>query len=259
MEFKTIITSVEDGVGIIKLNRPKAMNAINSELLEECCVALDQMQADPEVKTIMAYGGDQVFAAGADIKNFLTYSPMEAWEFIDLVHKTIFKIEDNYKPVVAAINGFALGGGCELAMACDLRVAAENATFGLPEINLGIYPGGGGTQRFARFAGIGRAKEMVLTGNFFDGKRAYEIGLVNVLVPPEEVFETAKKLCKRLGKKSAMALRLAKQAVNNSFNTDIKTGSKFEQDGFALLFSTDDQTECMSAFVEGRKATLTGK
>ncbi|MGE5415823.1 MAG: enoyl-CoA hydratase/isomerase family protein [Acidobacteriota bacterium] len=259
MTYETILYEVEEGIGILTINRPKAMNAVNAQLLIDTYDALEKMEKDPDVKAIIITGGDKVFAAGADIKAVMNFTAFEAREFIELVHKTIFKLEDNWKPVIAAVNGFALGGGTEMCLAADIRVAADNATFGLPEINIGIYPGGGGTQRMPRLVNMGRAKELVFTGDFFDAKKAYEMGLVNHIVPAEEVMATAKKIAKKLSKKPSLALRLAKSACNASMNTDIKTGSKLEQEGFAMLFASEDQKECMAAFAEGRKATLKGK
>ncbi|MGE5396999.1 MAG: enoyl-CoA hydratase/isomerase family protein [Chitinophagales bacterium] len=259
MAYETIIVEIKDAIGIMTINRPKAMNAVNMQLLTETYDALCDLESNPEVKAIIITGGDKVFAAGADIKAMMNYTAFEARAFIEQVHKTIFKMEDNHKPLVAAICGFALGGGTEMALACDIRVVADNATFGLPEINLGIYPGGGGTQRMLRYAGLGRAKEAVLTGDFFDANKAKEFGLVNYMVPADQVMETAMKIAKKLSKKPVLGMMMAKAMVNNSMNTDIKTGCRAEQEGFALLFATEDQKECMAAFSEGRKATLTGK
>lgn len=257
--FECLLYEVKESVGILTINRPKAMNSVNRQLLEETCVALDMMDKDPEVKAIIITGGEKVFAAGADIKSVSAYTAFEARDFIEQVHRTIFAIEDHHKPIVAAICGFALGGGTEMALACDIRISADNATFGLPEINIGIYPGGGGTQRMPRVVGLGRAKEMVLTGDFFTAQRAYEIGLVNQLYPTDQVMPAAMKLAKKLAKKPPLALRLAKQALNNSMNTDIKTGCRLEQEGFSMLFATADQKEGMGAFLEGRKAEFKGK
>lgn len=259
MTYETILYDVEDGIGILTINRPKAMNAINAQLMTEALDGLTRMEKDPEVKVIIITGSDKVFAAGADIKEFSTMTAFEAREFIQLVHRTVFKIEDNNKVVITAVNGFALGGGCEMCLSSDIRIAADNATFGLPEINLGIYPGGGGTQRFPRLVGMGLAKEAILTGDFIPAQKMYEWGAVNHLVAPEEVLPFAKKLARKISKKPALAVRMAKSACNQSMNTDIKTGSLLEQEGFAMLFSTEDQKECMAAFMENRKATLTGK
>lgn len=258
MAYETLIPSISDGIATILINRPKAMNAVNMQLLDELILVLDEMENNPDVKAMIITGGDKVFAAGADLKTFVTYGVFDAFNFVDKVHKAIFKIEDSNKPVIAAICGLALGGGTEVALACDLRVSADNATFGLPEINMGIYPGGGGTQRLPRIVGLGRAKELIMTGDFIDAKRAYEIGMVNYLVPSEQVMETAVKVAKKLSKKPPLALRMAKNSLNNSMNNDIKTGCRMEQEGFAMLFSTFDQKECMAAFAEGRKANITG-
>ena len=259
MSYQTILTSVDEGIGIIQLNRPKAMNAVDALLLGELLQALEEMEQDAETRVIIITGSDKVFAAGADIKAAVGLTPFEAREFLNLVHRTIFKIEENSKPVISAVCGFALGGGMELVMACDIKVAAENATFGLPEINLGIYPGGGGTQRLPRLIGMAYAKELILTGEFITGEKALEIGLVNYLVPAEEVLDTAKKVARKLASKPPLALKLAKNALNSSMNSDIKTGCQIEQDGWAMLFASEDQKEGMQAFLENRKPIFKGR
>lgn len=259
-QFETLLFSFEEpGIGIVQLNRPKAFNAVNMQLLLDAYEILAAMQDDPEIKVIIITGNENAFAAGADLKAVAKYNAFEARDFLDMVHKTIFMIEDNHKPIIAAVNGLALGGGLEMVMACDIRIVADNATLGLPEINLGIFPGAGGTQRFPRNASICLAKQYIYTGDFFDAATAEKMGLVNMVVPAAEVMETAKKFAKKLCKKSPLALREAKNAVNMSMNLDIKSGSRLEQLGWSMLFSSEDQKEGMAAFLENRKAEFKGR
>lgn len=259
-EFETVLVSFEDpNIGIIQMNRPKAFNAVNMQLLEDSYDALKGMHEDPEVHVIIVCGNENAFAAGADLRAVAGYNSFEARNFLDMVHKTIFMMEDNHKPIIAAVNGLALGGGLEMVMASDIRVVADNATLGLPEINLGIFPGAGGTQRFPRNSSICLAKQYIYTGDFFDAATAEKMGLVNMVVPADEVMDTAKKFARRISRKSPLAIREAKNAVNMSMNTDIKTGSRMEQLAWSMLFSSEDQKEGMNAFLENRKAEFKGK
>lgn len=259
-QFETILVRFEEpNIGILQMNRPKAFNAVNIKLLEESYEGLMAMQEDPEVKVIIVCGNENAFAAGADLRAVAGYNAFEARNFLDLVHKTVFALEDNHKPTIAAVNGLALGGGLEMVMASDIRVVADNATLGLPEINLGIFPGAGGTQRFPRNSSICLAKQYIFTGDFFDAATAEKMGLVNMVVPADEVMNTAIKIAKKLVRKSPLALREAKNAVNMSMNTDIKTGSRLEQLAWSMLFSSEDQKEGMQAFLENRKAEFKGK
>jgi enoyl-CoA hydratase len=258
-QFETALATVEDGIGILQLNRPKAFNAVNVQLLEDCYDILEGMHNDPEVRVIIITGNEKAFAAGADIKAVNAFNAFEARDFIDKVHKTVFMIEDNHKPTISAVQGLALGGGLEMAIACDIHVFAENATLGLPEINIGIFPGAGGTQRLPRMTSINKVKEFVFTGECFDGKTAEKYGIANVAVPSEEVMATAKKYAKKIAKKSPLALREAKNAVNMSMNLDIKAGCRSEQIAWAMLFSGEDQKEGMKAFLENRPADFKGK
>lgn len=259
-EYKTLLVSFEEpGIGIVQLNRPKAFNAVNMQLLEDSYDVLSNMQEDPEVKVIIITGNENAFAAGADLRAVAGYNAFEARNFLDMVHKTVFMIEDNHKPVIAAVNGLALGGGLEMVMASDIRIVADNATLGLPEINLGIFPGAGGTQRFPRSSSICLAKQYIYTGDFFDAATAEKIGLVNMVVPAAEVMDTAKKFAKKICRKSPLAIREAKNAVNMSMNLDIKSGSRLEQLAWSMLFSSEDQKEGMNAFLENRKAEFKGK
>jgi len=258
-EYKTILAWVEDGIGYMQFDRPKAMNAVNEVLLAEATEVLEAYSADPEVRVIIICGNENVFAAGADLKAVYPMTPFQARDYIDAVHKCLFAIEDNHKPTIAAVRGLALGGGLETVLACDIRIIADNATLGLPEINVGIYPGGGGTQRMPRNTSICLAKQYIFTGDFFDAATAYRMGLVNMVVPADQVMETAQKMARKLARKGALALREAKNAVNMSMNTDIKTGCRMEQIAWAMLFSSEDQKEGMGAFLENRKAEFKGR
>ena len=217
------------------------------------------MASDNSVKVLVVKGNEIAFAAGADIKNFVTYSPRDAHQYIYRVQVTMNKLLALGKPTIASIAGYALGGGCEMALACDLRIAAHSAHFGLPEINLGIVPGGGGTQRLTRLIGEGKAKELIFLGEVFDAQTAYELGLVNFLVPLSDLEEETRKLAKKLCKKPPVAVRTAKELIHLSYDVDIYTGLMMEKEKFAYLFSTDDQKEGMSAFLEGRKASFNGR
>ncbi|HZK43135.1 MAG TPA: enoyl-CoA hydratase-related protein [Syntrophomonadaceae bacterium] len=259
IEFNTILAWVEDGIGYAKFNRPKAFNALNYELMEESYELMTLYKDDPEVKAIIIHGDENAFAAGADLKAVSGYDAFEARNFIDQVHKTLFAVEDNHKPTIAAVRGLALGGGLELMMACDIHIIADNATLGLPEINLGIFPGGGGTQRMPRHTSICIAKQYIFTGDFFDAATAEKIGLANMVVPADEVMEAAAKFARKLSRKGPLAIREAKNAVNQSMNTDIKTGSRMEQLAWSMLFSSEDQKEGMGAFLESRRAEFKGK
>lgn len=259
LSFETVLAYVEDGIGYLQFNRPKAFNAVNVKLLEESVEVLNMYNDDPEVRVIIICGNENVFAAGADLKAVAGYNAFEARNFLDKVHRTVFAIEDNHKPTIAAVRGLALGGGLEVVMACDIHVIGDNATLGLPEINLGIFPGAGGTQRLPRITAINIAKQYIFTGDFFDAQTAYRIGLANVVVPAAEVMDQAKKFAKKISKKGPLALREAKASVNNSMNLGIKEGCRYEQIAWSMLFSSEDQKEGMTAFLENRKAEFKGK
>jgi enoyl-CoA hydratase len=254
MSFEFIDVKILDGIAVVSLNRPKALNALNKGMVLELDRVFDEMTVDPLVHAVVITG-EKNFAAGADISDMLTLSPEEAKEFS--FRHTFNKIEDFPKPVIAAISGFALGGGLELALACDIRVAAPNARLGFPEINLGIFPGAGGTQRLPRIIGPSRAKEMIYTGGIIDITKAAEYGLVDIVA--ENPLEEALKLAGKLAAKAPVALKLAKQCINIAFDVDQKTGIEFEAVNWAGTFATEDQREGMQAFVEKRKAVFKGK
>jgi enoyl-CoA hydratase len=252
--YKTLIYSIDNGIIIISINRPGSLNALNRMVFSELDEIFTELKNNDDVRIIILTGeGDKAFVAGSDISEMQGYSALEAREFALLANRVQGKIETFPKPVIAAINGFALGGGCELAMTCDIRIASTKAKFGQPEIKLGIIPGGGGTQRLPRLIGISRAKELVYTGETIDAQRAYEIGLVNKVVDPEDLIFEAKKLADQITNKSLSILMLAKQAFNCGSNLDLNRALEFEIECFANCFSTYDHNEGMAAFNEKRK------
>ncbi|GAB6181388.1 short-chain-enoyl-CoA hydratase [Desulfotomaculum defluvii] len=258
MEYKNLLYSKEENIALITLNRPKVLNALNLEIITELHNLLDEVAMDEEVKAVIITGGEKVFAAGADIPFMLGLTPTEAEKLATAFHATFDRIESLDKPVIAAIAGFALGGGCELSLACDLRLATEDAKFGQPEINLGVIPGAGGTQRLSRLIGVARSKDLIYTGKIIDAQTALSYGLVNEIVSNEDLLAKAKKLAKGLASKGPVALAAAKKAINYGIEVDKYTGNCFERQCFALLFSTQDQKEGMNAFLEKRKAQFKG-
>jgi enoyl-CoA hydratase len=260
MEFENLILEKEDYLAILYINRPKAMNALNAETLYEMDVAIKDVKADPNIKVMIVTGaGNKSFVAGADITFMLTLSPSEGRFFSDLGERVIRQFELLEKPVIAAVNGFALGGGCELAMSCDIRLASETAIFAQPEVGLGVIPGFGGTQRLPRLIGEGRAKELIYTTDVINAQEAYRIGLVNHVYPFEQLMEEAKQLAKRIAAKAPLAVGYAKFAINKGMQVDIDTAMSIESDMFGLCCATTDKFEGMGAFVEKRKPQFMGK
>ena len=252
MSYDTILVETRDAVGLITLNRPKALNALNNALMTELAAALDAFETDDAVGAVVLTGNEKAFAAGADIKEMQAASAMDmympdrfaVWERVTLCRK----------PVIAAVSGFALGGGCELAMMCDFILAADSARFGQPEINLGILPGAGGTQRLTRFVGKSKAMEMCLTGRFIDAEEAERCGLVSRVVPAAELLSEALKTAAAIAGKSRAAVYMTKEAVNRAYETTLSEGVRFERRMFYCAFSTADQKEGMAAFNEKRPA-----
>ncbi len=253
MAFKNLLLEKDGPIAVLSVNRPKALNALNEDTLEELDQAIDQVALDEEVKVIIITGAGNAFVAGADIVAMQTKTAIEGKAFGALGQEVFMKIEKLLKPVIAAVNGFALGGGCELAMACDIRIASEKARFGQPEVGLGIVPGFAGTQRMPRLIGSGLAKELIFTGDMIDANRALQIGLVNRVVPAESLLDEAKQLAQKIVSKAPLAVRYAKQAINEGLQVDLERGQLIEQDLLALCFSTEDQKEGMKAFLEKRK------
>jgi len=252
MAFETIVYETKGAVALITLNRPKAMNALNSQLAREIGQALHAADADPAVGCIVITGSEKAFAAGADIKEMQgkTFQTVYLEDFITKEWEEITKIR---KPVIAAVAGYALGGGCEVAMMCDFIVAADNAKFGQPEINLGILPGAGGTQRLARFAGKSKAMDMCLTGRLMDAQEALACGLVSRVFPADKLLEEALKIADIIAKKSRPVVFMIKESVNRAFETTLREGVLFERRVFHSAFALEDKNEGMAAFVEKRE------
>jgi enoyl-CoA hydratase len=251
MAYATLIVEVADHVGLIRLNRPEALNALNSQLLTELADALDSLGENDKVRCVILTGSERAFAAGADIKE------MSEKSFVDMFGEDFFTAQSEAilrfrKPIIAAVAGYALGGGCEIAMMCDFIIAADNAKFGQPEINLGVIPGLGGTQRLTRFVGKSKAMDMCLTGRFMDAAEAERSGLVSRVVPAKDLIEEARAAAARIAEKSMIAVMAAKESVNRSYDSTLREGLLFERRLFNALFATEDQSEGMAAFIEKR-------
>ena len=259
MEFNNILYAVEDGIALITMNRPKALNALNTETIGELSKALIAADKDNAVNGIIITGSGKAFIAGADISQMKDLNVLEGRDMTILGQNLMNQIESTTKPVIAAVNGFALGGGCELAMGCDIRIASEAAQFGQPEVNLGIIPGYGGTQRLPRLIGKGNAKYYTFTAEFFSAAEAFRMGLVQKVVPADELLDAAKKVMKTIMSKAPVAIRLAKVAINNGLNVDLTTGVNYEAEAYTVTFACVDRVEGMTAFVEKRKANFQGK
>jgi enoyl-CoA hydratase len=258
MAYQMIKTEREDTTFIITLNRPEKLNALSPELTGEVVDALNGVRTDETIRAIIITGGPKVFAAGADLSQMQTASPIDMYNR-NLGGDMWTTVAEMPQPTIAAVAGYALGGGCELAMACDLRLAADSAKFGQPEINVGIYPGAGGTQRLARLIGLGRAKELVYLGGQIDAEEAYRLGLVNKVVPGNDLLDEAKAWAKKLASKPPFTLRLVKQVMDQGFDLDLDSALKLERLGFIGLFGTQDQREGVTAFLEKRKPKYTGQ
>ena len=252
-----ILVETDGAVGIVRINRPKVLNALNPALMTALADQLETWDRDPGVHVIVLAGSERAFAAGADIGDMAERSTLEMYERDQFA--TWDRIKRVKKPIVAAVSGFALGGGCELMMMCDVIVASETAQFGQPEINLGVIPGAGGTQRLTRAVGKARAMDLVLTGRFLTAQEALTAGLISRVVPPEFWLEEAITVAKTMASKGPVALRLGKEAINKAFETTLAEGVEHERKLFYMLFATEDQKEGMSAFVEKRRPSFTGR
>jgi len=260
MKFETIIYEKKENIAWITLNRPEVLNAQSQAMLNEVTTALEQAKDDDEVWVIVLTGaGDRAFSAGADISEFPAWTPIDVIKKLKGVRRPFEFIREIHKPVIAMVNGFALGGGCELAMACDMIVASENARFGQPEISVGVIPGGGGTQVLARLVGEKKAKELVFTGDFISAEEALRFGLINKVVPKEKLRESVEELVGKLKSKSPAILKFAKLAVNKSLEGSLSVGMASETDLFAACFGTQDQKEGAKAFLEKRAPSYTGR
>jgi enoyl-CoA hydratase len=255
MQFENLLVDVAGPVATVTVNRPRAMNSLSFDTLREMEEAFSALEKNAEIKVIILTGaGQKAFVAGGDISAMENMSPMEGRAFALLAQTLLNRIERFRKPVIAAVNGYALGGGCELAMSCDLRIAADTARFGQPEVNLGIIPGWAGTQRLPRLVGKGRALELLFTGDMIDAAEAHRIGLVNRVVPADELLEEARKLAEKIASKGQVAIGMIKEAVHNGLEMDSARAIGYEAELFALCFSTEDQKEGMNAFLNKRKA-----
>jgi enoyl-CoA hydratase len=260
MEFKNTLIEKADGIATITINRPDALNALNEETVKELLARFEDAENDPTVKAVIITGaGDRAFCAGADLNMMKGAGAVRGTELSRIGQRLGDYIEAMTKPVIAAINGYALGGGIELAMACDIRLASENAQIGQPEINVGLIPGWGGTQRLPRYVGKGIAKEMIFTGRRIDAKTAERMGLVNSVVPPDQLRAKAKELATELIGKPPIAIKLSKMLINNSTETHPQVGLWQEAEAFGLVASTEDFNEGVTAFLEKRKPQYKGK
>lgn len=258
MAYETLITETRDGVGVITINRPDVRNAMNQQVMEDLRVALDKFREDEGVGAMIFTGaGDEAFIAGADIGELKERTVLDG--LAATMQQLYDEIESFEKPTIAAVNGYALGGGCELAMACDIRIAAENARFGLPEVGLSIIPGAGGTQRLARLVGKGRAVEMILTGRMIEAEDAYNIGLVSRVVQQAELMDAARETAQTILSKGPLAVRLAKLAIQAGFDVDQRTGQVIERLAQTVLYSSEDKQEGTSAFLDKREPDFKGR
>jgi len=259
MTYKNILVEKKDGIGYIKINRPNVLNALNQETIKEITNAVVDLEKDSKIKVVILTGEGKAFIAGADISAMANMTPLEAKEFSELGHNMLNTFEKSRLPIIAAVNGFALGGGCETLMACDIVIAGKSAKIGQPEINLGISPGLGGTQRLPRLIGRMKAKELLLTGRNLSAEEALNIGLVNMVVDDDKLMEEAEKLAGQIASKSSVQTSFIKALVNKGADIDLNSANSLEISYFSSSFSTHDQKEGMKAFLEKRKPKFKGK
>lgn len=260
MGYENLLVERDNEVAVLTINRPQVLNALNAKVLVELEQAFNELSADEGVKAIILTGaGEKAFVAGADIGELANLDCLNGIKAMRRGQHVFFQIEGCPKPVIAAVNGFALGGGCELAMSCDIRIASDKAKFGQPEVNLGLIPGYGGTQRLARLVGLGKAKEIIFTGDMIDAQEALRIGLVDKVVPAAELLTQAKEMARKIASRAPVAVRLSKQAINFGANVDLMSGCRFEADQFGASCATGDMKEGTKAFLEKRKPEFKGK
>jgi enoyl-CoA hydratase len=259
MSYANILVEKKGSIGIIKINRPNNLNALNKDTILELTKAVEELEKDKNIKVAILTGEGKAFIAGADIKQMRDMNPSEAKKFAETGHSLLMNIEKSRLPFIAAVNGYALGGGCEVMMACDICIAAASAKIGQPEINLGIHPGFGGTQRLPRLVGRMKAKELLLTGDNIDANEAHRIGLVNMVVPDDKIMEEAEKIANKIAGKSTVQTAFIKALVNKGMDVDLKKACALEISYFSKSFETEDQKEGMGAFLEKRKPNFKGK
>jgi len=260
MDYKNILLSFEGEIGVLTINRAKALNALNIEVLKDIQMGIQEVKDHSELRVLILTGsGEKAFVAGADIAEMKGMDSIEALNFSKLGHLTLKMFQELDRPVIAAVNGYALGGGTEIALACDFIFASENARFGLPEVTLGIFPGFGGTQRLPRLIGKGRAKELILTGKMITAQEAFQMGIVNRVFPLVSLMQETKKVAVQIAANGAIGVRLAKMVMDVGFNMDLAEACSLESYAFGVGFATEDQKEGMTAFVEKRKPNFKGR
>ena len=254
MGYKNLLVEVDEDIAVVSFNRPKALNALNRKTLEEFIDIVNGLAANDNVKVVIITGtGEKAFIAGADIAEMKDMKPLDALEFMKLGHEAISGLEELPKPVIAAVNGFALGGGAELTLACDFTFASENAKFGFPEVGLGIFPGFGGTQRLPRLIGKAQAKELILTGKMISAQKAYKIGMVNRVFPTGDLLNETIKIASTIASNSTIGVKLAKAVIDKGYDLDLANGRALERNTISLCFASEDQKKRMSAFLEKGK------
>ena len=259
MEYKNIVFEKKSNIGIVTMNNPKKLNALTNETIYELDIVLDNIEKDKEIMVVIITGNGKAFVAGADIAYMKNLSVYEAISYSKNTTDVYTKITNSRKVFIGAINGFALGGGCEMALACDIRIAGDRAKFGLPEVGLGIIPGGGGTQRLPKLIGTAKAKELILTGDTIEALGAFTLGLVNKVVDQDMLMDTALEMARKIAKAAPVALEYSKECINKSEEMTLESGIEFEKKMFGLCFATEDQKEGMSAFEEKRAVNFKGK
>ena len=259
MNYENVLFHIQDGVGTLTFNRPKVLNALNTSTLNEVADVMGRAARDDSLRVLVLTGaGEKAFVAGADINEFLKLNALTARQFAQKSHRIFFDIEQLPKPVIACVNGFALGGGCEIAMACDFVYASDKARFGQPEVNLGILPGFGGTQRLPRLVGRGKAKEICMTGEMIDAQEARDFGLVARIFPADRLFDETMKVARVLASKSPVSLRSIKKVINCGTDVDLRSGCALEAEAFGICFGTQDMREGVTAFLEKRNPEFKG-
>ena len=255
MAYESIIFEKEDNIAILTFNRPDARNAVNNQVRTEFTAAIAEVEADDDIKVMILTGSGKAFASGVDIKEFNQTTPYHAHNLFRLGER----VEKLPKPVIAAVNGFCLGGGNEIALGCDIIIASERAKFGQPELNIGVIPGGGATQRLPRMIGVCRAKELIFTSDIITAEEAFKLGMINRVVPEDQLMPTAKEIAKKIATKSPAALKLAKQAINYGMQTSLETGLKYEYELYSLSLGLEDKAEGVNAFLEKRAPNFVGR